>query len=126
MLDGDERTFLQDLGSKNGTFMAGRRVSRTRLKPGDTFTLGTHYRCRYSESSDGAAARPRPAEDGRVNADTTAEVHRRGQGGLPDFPADDRELFIGSSPAAEELLKRVRRVANTRVNVLVSGESGSG
>lgn len=39
---------------------------------------------------------------------------------------DDLESFMGSSPRIQEVLKLVRSVASTNVNVLLLGESGTG
>jgi len=37
-----EDSFLQDLGSTNGTFINGRRVAKAHLHPGDVITIGKH------------------------------------------------------------------------------------
>ena len=37
---GREMIFLRDLGSTNGTYHNGRRVSISRLQPGDTIGVG--------------------------------------------------------------------------------------
>lgn len=37
-----EDSFLQDLGSTNGTFINGRRVTKAHLHPGDVITVGKH------------------------------------------------------------------------------------
>jgi two-component system nitrogen regulation response regulator GlnG len=43
----------------------------------------------------------------------------------PDAPADDAEL-IGSAPAMRDVFRAIGRVARTRLNVLVTGETGTG
>src|SRR6185436_963114 len=52
----DGACHLQDMGSKNGTFVEKHRVGRLRLKPGDRFHLGP-YACE-AMAVNGAAARP--------------------------------------------------------------------
>ena len=39
---GDNQWIIEDLGSKNGTYVNGRRVSRLKITSGDLITLGSH------------------------------------------------------------------------------------
>lgn len=65
--------FLQDLGSRNGTKVNGRRVSRKRLDPGCEISFAKHsYTMEYSPEELGAFGPP-PADDDQIE-----EVLRRG------------------------------------------------
>ena len=60
----DGRLIVRDLGSRHGTFVNGRRIARSELRPGDSITVGTsqflvHYQ-------------PNGREPARVNGSRTA------------------------------------------------------
>lgn len=69
--DGEGPPFLVvDLGSTNGTFVAGVRVQRARVAPGDTIGLGS-FRFELTEAHVAPLRRAQPQTDRR--ADTTPE-----------------------------------------------------
>jgi DNA-binding NtrC family response regulator len=88
---------LHDLGSSNGTWIWGQRRTATLLQDGDLFdTGGTFWLYRSMIARDP----------------------------LPTQPSDD---VLGSLyPPLIELAERVRRVARTRVPVMLLGETGTG
>ncbi|MDH5675791.1 MAG: sigma 54-interacting transcriptional regulator [Myxococcales bacterium] len=91
------KLWVEDLGSKNGTWIAGQRVERRQLRPGEVVHMGRAVATLHllgTETSDPAAT-------------TGAE------------PA-----FFGSTMA--DLYETVERVAPTTVPVLIVGETGSG
>jgi two-component system cell cycle response regulator len=51
-IDANDAFYIEDLDSTNGTFVAGRRVMRTVLVPGDTIQLGPELKLRFSLSSE--------------------------------------------------------------------------
>ncbi len=56
--------FVEDLGSRNGTKVNGKRVTRKRIDPGDTVSFAKHqYELRYQPMELGAAGPPPPDED---------------------------------------------------------------
>jgi len=105
---------LQDVGSKNGTFLADRRIARTVLSPGDRFSLGP-FLCEF------IADRP---------PDSGAFMEPTGEAGVDVSGADPRSVdtgpFLGTSRAALAVLTLARRAADTELNLLITGESGSG
>jgi DNA-binding NtrC family response regulator len=88
---------LRDLGSSNGTWVWGQRRSSVTLNDGDLFdTGGTFWLFRHMVARDP----------------------------LPTYPAED---LLGSLyPPLVELADRVRRVARTRVPVMLLGATGTG
>lgn len=73
VLEGD-RHVLRDLGSTNGTFLDGKRVTEIVLTPGDVVTIG---RLRVKFREDGAAAVP-DAGDLAVRRLDASRLQRRG------------------------------------------------
>jgi DNA-binding NtrC family response regulator len=51
---------------------------------------------------------------------------RRALEGHPDGPLDDETAIVGSSPAIQELRRKVKAIAKSDVAVLITGENGSG
>jgi len=86
--------WVEDQGSRNGTFFRGRRVPRARLQPGSRVTFG---RC--------AITCERAAEEEVIARDRRPEIRvqsgaRKGQ----RFPLGDDEFVVGSDPAAALVL----------------------
>lgn len=90
---------LSDLGSRNGTFVAGRRVKQIYVEPGDRITVGESV---LRLETDGA---PRP-----VAASSLAQFGRA----------------IGSSPSMRTLFARLEDLALADQPVLIEGEAGTG
>ena len=90
----DGRLWLRDLGSKNGTFVDGLRVTEAELLPGAVLRVG----------------------------DTSLRVLREEEGapalGLPGFSSRD--------PSMARPLGLLRRVAPSKLPVLLRGETGAG
>lgn len=60
--------FIEDLGSRNGTKVNGKRVTRKRIDPGDTVSFAKHeYQIRYQPSDLGASGPP-PADEDEVTS----------------------------------------------------------
>ena len=56
--------FVEDLGSRNGTKVNGKRVTKKRIDPGDTVAFAKHqFRLRYQPADLGAAGPPPADED---------------------------------------------------------------
>jgi DNA-binding NtrC family response regulator len=94
----DDGVRVRDLGSRNGTFLAGALIERARVPLGTELTIG---RTRL-----------------KILDGTQREVDSHGAPALNDL--------LGSSLAMRRLMGTLRRVALTNVAVLVSGESGTG
>ena len=82
--------FVKDLGSRNGTKVNGKRVSRKRIDPGDTISFAKHqYELHYQPSDLGASGPPPPDEE------TIAEIMARSlldRAGLDRKSRDGEEL----------------------------------
>jgi DNA-binding NtrC family response regulator len=89
---------IEDLGSKNGTFVGGARVKEARGEVGTTIVMG--------HTSVGLGAMP----EGEDEDDLAAPL----QG------------VVGASSAMRRLAAKVRRFAKHALPVLVTGESGTG
>jgi len=48
-----EASYIEDLGSTNGTFVKGKRIQKHILNPGDVVSLGTHTLKMENEQSSG-------------------------------------------------------------------------
>ena len=59
---GDD-SFVQDLGSTNGTFVNNKRITKHHLKNGDIVTVGKHTMVYFSEDGDDATTMEENTED---------------------------------------------------------------
>jgi len=90
---------LVDRRSTNGTFLDEHRVVEAFLEDGDTIRIGQ----------------------------TTIVVHRLGESHAVDVtPVDITGTVLGRSEAMLQVLDLVRRIAERKVPVLISGETGTG
>jgi two-component system, NtrC family, response regulator AtoC len=99
VLSGDD-VIVEDLDSRNGTFVAGQRIREQRLKPGDEVQVG---RARVVLAATGATAGP----------ETANAVSSEGD-------------FIIRNARMKELYEHAHLAARASVPVLVLGETGSG
>jgi DNA-binding NtrC family response regulator len=89
---------IRDLESTNGTHLDGRRIYRVELHPGDCFTLG----------------------------EVAFELMEAGEVEVP-VSADDRfEEMWGDSPVTREVFAQLDALADTTIDVLIAGETGTG
>jgi transcriptional regulator with GAF, ATPase, and Fis domain len=95
----DDGLICDDLGSTNGTFIAGRRVTSAMINPGDTITLGETVIA--LEPLDGTISEPLSHNDhfGPV---------------------------LGRSATMRHLFAILERVAPSEATVLIEGETGTG
>ena len=98
----DAEWVIEDRGSTNGTAVFGSRITRTALADGDVIEIGS-----------------------------TLFLYREAPGS--GRPLTDKELLPGGkdelatlSPALEEGVGRIRRIAASQLSVLLLGETGSG
>jgi len=77
--------FIEDAGSSNGTFVAGKKTDRKQLVNGDQVTIGQHSLIYQDETSSPSAAPPKPAGfDSDKTVVMTPELQRellKAQGG---------------------------------------------
>jgi transcriptional regulator with PAS, ATPase and Fis domain len=92
---------LRDLGSRNGTFVAGVAVKEALLVPGTVIVLGT-TRIAFEVQPDNADDEPDSAEPTRFG------------------PA------IGASPAMQSVFAMLRKLAPSDVSISLIGETGTG
>jgi transcriptional regulator with GAF, ATPase, and Fis domain len=118
-VDREGRCELRDLGSRNRTEMNGRAVTRQRLNPGDAFAIGGFELRVGVDALD--------ESEGRGAHDEPATLGSSGAAGAVEPPlSEEPDAFLGTSPAARDLLARARRAASTDFNLLVTGETGAG
>jgi len=89
---------LEDLGSKNGTFVNGRRISRTFLEDGDVIRAGDCLLVFRISEAEGPTEELEPL--------------------IPDL--------VGRSAAMRDIRRRLARAAAGTLPVLLTGETGTG
>jgi DNA-binding NtrC family response regulator len=94
----DGAVFIEDLGSKNGTFVGGARVGHARGQPGTAVTIGR----------------------------STLVISTADEPGDPSEPGTPLEGIAGSSVIMRRLADQIRRLARHTLPVLIAGESGTG
>jgi len=95
----DEGLVCEDLGSTNGTFIAGRRVSRAMIAPGDLITIG----------------------------ETMLSVELLGEMASEPLSTGDRfGRVLGRSVAMRRVFALLERVAASEATILLEGETGTG
>jgi len=104
----DDGVLVEDLGSKNGTFVAHQRIRRDKIAVGGDVMLGK-INARITDIGMTIASVERPL---RVPA-------RKG-------PESVGEALFGKSPKMRQLLGCIHRVAKTNISVLLHGETGTG
>jgi transcriptional regulator with AAA-type ATPase domain len=93
-----EHVELRDLDSTSGTHVEGRRIYHVELRPGDCFAVG----------------------------DVAFELMEAGEVEVP-VSADDRfEEMWGDSPSTREVFAQLDALAETSIDVLIAGETGTG
>ena len=117
-VDREGRCEVRDLGSRNRTEMGGQPVTRRLLSPGDAFTIGGFELKLGADEGDDSPSTPCDDSATLGVADEAA--------GAASASSVEPDAFLGTSPAARDLLARARRAASTDFNLLVTGESGSG
>ena len=96
----DEAVQVRDLGSRNGIYAAGVRLTHAEVPVGSTLIIGQSELC-------------------IVAPDAEATAEREG--------ADNPEpQFLGTSAAARQVRELIGRLADNTAPVLVSGETGTG
>jgi transcriptional regulator with GAF, ATPase, and Fis domain len=98
LLLGEQGVVVRDLGSTNGTLVAGVRIREAWAEPGTTISVG---------KSD-------------IELQSADEV------AVPISGQDHFGAMYGASPAMREVFAVLERVAPTDMSVLVLGETGSG
>jgi len=124
-----DRYFLADT-SRNGTFVDGKPVRQIALEDGLTFRIGP-YQIRFwqKEGSPLHAESPTAAPSGGPSipgAPFSAPAAPPSGPAASSAAQEENFGIIGRSPAMENLLATIRKVAVSDFPVLVEGETGSG
>lgn len=106
------RVMVEDLGSKNGTFFAGGRVTRVELTIGDEIVLGSVALQVQVLGVPGDAERIHPSKE---SPPSPGPVREEGP---------EEALIAGQ--AMRPVLETVASVATSRIPVILSGETGTG
>jgi len=72
-----DRLVLKDLGSTNGTFLDGKRITEIVLTPGDVVTIG-RLRVKFRDADDSAAAAGADGDEFAIRKLDAARLQRRG------------------------------------------------
>lgn len=97
----DQAITIEDLGSTNGTFVNGEKITRTSLKEGDRVLIGTSILKVISvDSAIPAVRRPQTPSPGR------AVQTRTMSGSIDEIPLPDLLQLLGSSKKSGELVIR--------------------
>jgi DNA-binding NtrC family response regulator len=94
-----EGVAVQDLGSRNGTYLYGQRIERATLSLGSTLRVG------------------------RVELEIVPDLS---PDQLGDYPRDDYGRLLGGSKAMRRVYGLLRRLEGSLANVLITGETGTG
>jgi transcriptional regulator with AAA-type ATPase domain len=100
------RWVLEDLGSKNGSFVDGVRKVQFELRDGALIEIGQTFFLFRDSVPDPPEGAPRVLEAGGA--------------------ANQLQAFVTLSPALAQSFERLTAVARTRVSVLLEGETGTG
>ncbi len=120
-----EELYIEDLGSTNGTFVNGEKISRKKLKVGDRILVGTSIikLVAGTEASSATSSTPEPVRreggsGGSFNASTTQTFHTRGStatmtgsisGLIEEVPLPDLLQLFSTSKKSGVLLLRAER-----------------
>ncbi|MDI1480399.1 sigma 54-dependent Fis family transcriptional regulator [Polyangium sp. y55x31] len=107
----DNKVLVEDLGSKNGTFIGGRRITSDTIALSGEVMLNAKTIARIT--AFGVA----------VEAEKLASA-AHWSGIIP--PVDDDAPFFGTSPKMQALLHAIDRIADSQLTVLLHGETGTG
>src|SRR5215831_14907693 len=97
----DTQIIIEDLGSTNGTFVNGEKISRATLKEGDRVLIGTSIL--KVVAVDPSAPMPRRAE---MPSATRAAQTRTMTGSIDEIPLPDLLQLLGSSKKTGQLVVR--------------------
>jgi two-component system, NtrC family, response regulator AtoC len=108
----DTRILVEDLGSTNGTWIHGRRITRAEIEVGDEVLLGhltaeVHMLGSPNDSPEAHAQR-------RAHREFVHQVPQR----------KDEEIVVG--PAMQPIVEKARRIATSSLRVILHGETGTG
>lgn len=130
----DGRVTVEDLASKNGTFVNGRRVQQSPLEVGDEITF----------ASLRLALQQTAPEDGELAISFASPLPSGGESGLQETPQVDRRSAAGERPGVVEdlvypagwlpgrsavmveLFDQMRSLVGSHLPVLILGETGVG
>ena len=127
-----EQVTVEDLASKNGTFVNGKKVRHARLEVGDVLGLASaSLRLERTSGEEGHLAILLPRHFTAGGESGLQETPWLEPGGAPSEAADDGLVFSedwlpGKSPAMRHLLAQIRLVTESDLSVLILGETGAG
>ena len=113
---------VEDLGSTNGTFLAGQQIKRGVLKPGEEVMLGE-----ITASLRVLATAETPVLSLEALDALRGAVEERPPGATPVAgPRSDDAGIVMRSPVMRPIMETAMRLARSSAPVLIQGETGSG
>ncbi len=115
--EADGAWWLEDLGSTNGTWLAGRRLAKAeQIRTGDRFTLGQRGPAlRVTIPGEVARTRPQPAVD-----ETVPHLRLRRVRGGEDLVGAGREIVVGRDAGCAIPLRTVADTVVSKRHAVVS------
>jgi pSer/pThr/pTyr-binding forkhead associated (FHA) protein len=83
---------IEDMGSLNGTFLGGKRITRSELSDGAEFAIGKHTLVFFSQAEK--PRKPRPLLDETMILDTRKHREMSGKAAKPESPFPGGEVGI--------------------------------
>jgi transcriptional regulator with GAF, ATPase, and Fis domain len=122
---------VEDLGSRNGVTVNGKKITRSRIKPGDEIRAGI-IQIKVESSTADMAPLPiapiRTASAGDSETDRVGHLPIAEEDYLFSFPnlIFPKGMIVGKSFVMLEVCRKIHSIAGADVNVLLVGETGVG
>src|SRR4030066_1430658 len=115
-----EQYFLSD-GSRNGTYVDGKRISQVQLEGGLSFRIGPYHILFSREGPSHSSSEPPTVIPGS-GSDHPLRIDRKAAAIISSSTLD----ILGNTHVIKQLKSGIRKVSTSDFPVLIEGETGSG